>query len=245
MKYKNIGGIVLSGCMLFAVLQLYPFSLQADSDTSKAQAFMHEQASQNIQTIQANIQRVQDQFNRKQIDAASFPARFANTMILGDSLAAGLLEYGIMPDSIVLAKRGLRTDNMDSEIATAINYAPKAVFMEFGINDLTYCRGDAKRYIRQYEAQVEKVQKALPNTKIYINSLTPITKKAIVKNPYFGHVDEFNNALKKMCKTMHLTYIDNTHTLDFSKDVYEYDGVHPKYLYYPLWLSRMLKVAGL
>ena len=49
----------------------------------------------------------------------------------------------------------------------------------------------------------------------------------------------------KLCKEMNIVYIDTTKLIDFSKDVYEKDGIHPLYPYYPVWLTHMLEVAGL
>lgn len=244
-KYRSIAGVVMAAAVLGTALYLCPFSFKEKGDVQKGNAVMKQLAAQNVQEIDTMIQTIQDQFNIKNTDVSSFTARYANTIIMGDSLAAGLVEYRIMSDEIVMAERGRRTDNIDADVARVIQYAPKAVFMEYGINDLSYCRGDADRYAAQYKEQIIKIQQALPQTKIYVNSLTPISKTAIEGNPYYGEVDNFNKALQKMCKELHVTYIDNTHTLDFTKDVYEYDGVHPYYQYYPLWLSRMLKAAGL
>ena len=55
----------------------------------------------------------------------------------------------------------------------------------------------------------------------------------------------FNTALKSMCKEMHITYISNDSLIDGSGDRYERDGIHPKYAFYPLWLSHMAETAGI
>lgn len=246
-KVKKYAGMLIALCCLFGVLQLCPFSLFANTKetTDKGNTIMKQLAARDVAEIESNIQTIQNQFIANNQDVGSFASRFANTFIMGDSLAEGLIEYNIMPSNIVIAERGKRTDNIDDEIQLVIQNAPKAIFMEYGINDLGYCRGDAQLFASQYREQVIKIKKALPKTKIYINSLTPISEAAQKNNPHYTHVNDFNQALQAMCKELKLTYIDNTHTIDFREDVYEYDGVHPSYPYYPLWLANMLKAAGL
>lgn len=48
-----------------------------------------------------------------------------------------------------------------------------------------------------------------------------------------------------MCEEEQITYIDNTALMDWSPAVYEIDGVHPKYSYYPIWLAHMANEAGI
>ena len=246
-EYKNIVGIGMALLCIAGLIQVCPTASKASSqaDVSKAKAVVQVLEKRNVHDIEDKIQVVQNSFHKKKINTASFPARFSHTIIMGDSMAEGLLEYGLLPESIVIAKRGRRTDNIDGEINSVIAIAPKAVFLQYGLNDLEYCRGKASRFAAQYKVQIEKIQKALPNTKIYINSITPIAAKAQSKKKAYTHVSEFNEALKKLCEELQVVYIDNTNTIDFSGNVYEKDGIHPTFAYYPLWLSNMLEHAGL
>lgn len=151
----------------------------------------------------------------------------------------------MLPATNVLAVRGRRTDNCDDEIRSAIALAPRDIFLSYGMNDLGYCRGNSAIFIAQYEKQIKKLQKALPNANIYINSLIPTDAAARQANPVFRHYSDFNKALQKMCKKLHITYIDNTKLMDWHTATYEQDGIHPKYAYYPIWLAHMASEAGL
>ena len=53
---------------------------------------------------------------------------------------------------------------------------PQVVFLTFGANDILATKGDEKAYIEQYKALIEKIQKKLPETKIFINSIFPVQK---------------------------------------------------------------------
>ena len=55
----------------------------------------------------------------------------------------------------------------------------------------------------------------------------------------------YNRAIKDMCDALQLTFIDNSSLMEWEDEVYEYDGIHPKYPYYPKWLRYMAACAGL
>ena len=48
-----------------------------------------------------------------------------------------------------------------------------------------------------------------------------------------------------MCAELQLTFVDNSQLLKWEDAVYEYDGIHPKYPFYPKWLRHMADCAGL
>lgn len=244
---KNMSMLLFCGCVLF-VISCIPHSFHPKDklgSVKEGRALMEQLAKRDVATIEQEIRSTQERYMIQHADILSFSTRFHGSLIMGDSLSAGLLEYGLLPDNLVLANRGRRVDNMDEDIATAIGYAPNIIFLQYGINDLTYCRGDANRFTQTYSGQVKKLIDALPNTKIYINSLTPIAQTTIDREPYYGSVDAFNQALKVMCDTLDVKYIDNTDTINFTSDAYEVDGIHPYRNYYPLWMIKMLQEGGL
>lgn len=172
-------------------------------------------------------------------------ALFTGTVIMGDSITEGLLDYEILDKEIVIAKKGMTAGAASDEIQTAITLSPKAVFIAIGMNDLEYYRGDGGRYKKAYEARIQELRDALPDVPIYINCILPIQQKAIDKKPVYGNVDAFNQELQDMCNELGLTYIDNAGLLDGLENIYQKDGIHVKKPYYHLWLEHMAETAGL
>ncbi len=78
---------------------------------------------------------------------------------------------------------------------------------------------------------------------IYINSILPIQQSAIDQSPALAYYDSFNQALRDFCDEMGCTFIDDTFLVDES--MYEPDGEHMVYNYYPKWLTYMAERAGL
>ncbi len=168
---------------------------------------------------------------------------FQGCVIVGDSITESIAEYGFLDTSIVVAKLGLRIDAADEQINTAISLNPRVFFLSFGANDLEIYNGNAQGFIDAYRVKIELIQKSLPNTPIYINSILPIEQSAINASPALAYYDSFNQALKAFCEETGCTFIDDTFLVDES--MYEPDGEHMVYNYYPKWLTYMAERAGL
>ncbi|MEG1732177.1 MAG: GDSL-type esterase/lipase family protein [Longicatena sp.] len=244
LKYKVVGIILASALVLF-IIQLFPFSLYVNSSSvDKGIEVLDTLAKRDQQAIEQEIQRVRSQ--QKVVDLPSLANRFSSSLIMGDSLCEAFLDYNLLNPSNVIALRGKRADNIDQEIQKAIGLTPQNIFLGYGMNDIEYWRGLPEQFIEHYKVQIDKLQKALPNTKIYINSLIPSTPNAVRDIPVYKEYKNYNAALVKMCNEENITFIDNTKIVDFNKDeIYEMDGVHPKYAYYPIWLAHMASVAKL
>jgi len=254
MYYKKIFATLLCVSLsLFCFFSIGLFQYQYDfKDThiiEEGYQKLEQLDNQSIKKVELKIKQAskkatQKKINKK-INKESLSHRFGESVILGDSMAESLLEYQLLPSQCVLAKRGRNTKTCDLEIQQAISLSPDIIFMAYGMNDLEYFRGRSQKFIAQYEKQIRILQTSLPHTKIYVNSIVPMDPHTFQEHPYYKKYKEYNKQIKKMCQKLKITYIDNESILDWTDDVYEKDGVHPKYSYYPLWLSHMAEVANL
>ena len=48
-----------------------------------------------------------------------------------------------------------------------------------------------------------------------------------------------------MCREMHINFIDNSKLVNWTEDMFEYDGHYPSYSFYVKWLKYMADSAGL
>lgn len=168
---------------------------------------------------------------------------FQGTVIVGDSITESIAEYGFLDTSIVVAKLGLRIDAADEQISTAISLNPSVFFLSFGANDLEIYNGDSSAFIAAYKEKIDQIKAALPETPIYINSILLIQQSAIDQNPALAYYDSFNQALASFCEESGCTFIDDSFLVD--ENMYEPDGEHMVYSYYPKWLTYMAERAGL
>lgn len=170
---------------------------------------------------------------------------FSTSVIIGDSLTEGLVVYGWLGEEQVFCKIGASIVNGKDLFTSAADTYPSYAFMAFGMNDMGNFGGKPDGFIAKYEKLIKEFRKTSPNTKILINGITPPNKSAIKSNSVLKNYKKFNNALKKMCKDMDLTYIDNTFIFETHPDFYAGDGIHVSSDYYPYWMNNMILKAGL
>lgn len=240
--------------VLSIVLCIFFINNQVDTTVNKdvelGISMLKKEEKKSVADAQTHIDQIEkeleEQNNKNHNNSAkSFKIRYQNSVILGDSIAEAILDYRILPQTNVLAVRGRRTDNSQNEINTAISLSPKYIFLCFGMNDLPYCRGNEKRFIAQYKSMIQQLQNALPNAKIYVNSIVPMTEKGYQNNKYNKNDKKFNDAMKKMCIDLKIMYLDNDSLIHGNLFDYESDGIHPKYNFYPKWLQFMAESAGI
>lgn len=163
---------------------------------------------------------------------------FSNSVLVGDSMAEGIVDYRILDASNVFAKRGKSLSTSDDLFKQAVSASPENLFIEFGMNDIIAYRGKEKPFISQYKGIIRDLKKKLPNTKIYIVSISTISPLGIKNTPSMGNFRGYNLAMKKMCKEENLTFVDTTVLLD-NNSGYEFDGIHPKEPFYSNWVKLM------
>lgn len=200
----------------------------------------------SVDEVYAKVNEIKDK--KEQDDknqSKGLRKRFKNALILGDSIAEGLIDYQILNSDCIIAKRGARIDTMDEYVNEIKNRQPDVIFLEYGMNDLEYNRGNAERFIYVYRSQLKYLTENFPDIKIYVNGILPIEQHAINAKPvYATHVD-FNNALKQLCDEFSIPFINNEFILDSMSKKYVSDGIHPEFPYYEKWAKNMADVAGL
>lgn len=170
---------------------------------------------------------------------------FSTSVILGDSITEGLVDYGYLGSDQVFCKIGASIINGDDLFDSASKIYPSYAFFSFGMNDMGNYNGDSEAFIKKYTELIEDFQHISPNTKILINGITPPSTKAIADRPIYGSYKTFNSALKQMCEKYNLTYIDNTRLIEKNPRYYAGDGIHVTADYYPYWMNNMIVKAGL
>lgn len=181
----------------------------------------------------------------KPMDKQTLRRRLGSAVIVGDSVAEGFLDYEFLESDSVIAEKGLRADSAAEEIKKALDLSPTQLFLSIGLNDLEYCRGDSERFVRYYRQRILEIREEYPELPIYINGILPILPEAVEKKAELGQAEAFNEALKRMCEELELTFIDSKDLLDGKEEWYQKDAIHLKAQFYPLWLNRMEETAGL
>lgn len=176
---------------------------------------------------------------------SSLNTRYIGSVVVGDSITEGLTAYNILSSDKVVYKRGVSIKNTESLLNTAAGLNPINIFLAFGMNDIETYKSDIDSFIAVYKEKIDYVRQALPNAKIFVNSIQPATAAVIAKRTDFSRVPQYNEALEKMCEELSITYIDNQYILKEHPEFYAQDGIHVSSAYYPIWLENMAEKAGI
>lgn len=160
-------------------------------------------------------------------------------VVAGDSMAEGLVAYGVLPDSNVVWYRGRRIDNMKTDMPKIIALQPNYLFLTYGSNDLELWVGRVDPFINHFKNTLSYIKSVLPNTQIIINSILPVSEEAIKRNNAFSYQELFNTRLKELADSEGIPFLENSVYLEYNANPFSTDGVHPKGFYYPLWAKNM------
>ena len=219
-------------------------------DATEGRKRLEEVASADVQEIDAKIQELEaeERKEKRESEDRSYNEIFAGTLLLGDSVSQGLYEFGIMNESLVIAQRGIGVcgagrDGLKECEDRVISANPAKLFLAIGMNDLKAARGNADTFEEDYRSVLQEIEKALPDTEIYINSILPVQSNVIEENSDYGNIPEFNERLARLCEEEGAVFIDNTNLV--KDEYYTADGIHMSPDYYPGWVDHMAEVAKL
>ena len=96
------------------------------------------------------------------------------------------------------------------------------LFLAYGLNDIKAASGDAQLFGAAYRRVLEELKESLPDTKIYVNSILPVTKEVVEEDGLYGNIPDYN---RKLMDTE--------------------DGIHMASEYYGEWVNHMAEAAEL
>ncbi|MGL4449732.1 MAG: GDSL-type esterase/lipase family protein [Sarcina sp.] len=199
----------------------------------------------NIKDIEDDINKIQKELNPKNITDAdissiNYKDVFSSSVIMGDSQSEGLTVYGVLNATSVIAKKGdsiisAKTNNMEQ----LSNLSPSNIFTLYGMNDILTYQTNIDGFISDYASLIKEIQKTLPNSNIFVNSILPVEEKVIQNRPIYNEIPKYNSALKKMCADLNVIYVDSHQILIDNPALFEVDGMHLKPPFYTKWLDLL------
>ena len=165
-----------------------------------------------------------------------------NTVFYGDSRVVGFSTYGYMDDSRVLAEGGLTLRNLEDYIDTILAINPHILVIAVGLNDInnTWYWENVDQYIDELNDWMEKLNEALPDSYIYINSILPATEAGLETSYSWSQIPEWNERIKANCAEYGWKYVDISDLADEYYYYYDEDGIHMMREFYPYWATAVL-----
>lgn len=234
--------IVAAVAVLIFIIQGVKGLLHRGADTSAGVEYIEKEEAGDITAIEEKISLLEKQDGSGE-DGRSIKEKFAGAVVLGDSVAEGFAEYDILNASSVAAEIGVHLDELDEQISKVKELSPSILFLYLGMNDVAATNGDVERFVLEYKSVLTQIKEEVPDAHIFVNSIFPVQEKALEEEPLLEKIPEYNDALKELCDSQTVAFIDNTDLV--SEQYYEQDGIHFKADFYPVWAEHMAEVASL
>lgn len=197
-----------------------------------------------------NYNKLLDEFN-------SSPLNKGDIIFLGNSITAEGKDWSSRLGNSIIRNRGIGGDTTDGVLARLgeiIDSNPAAVFLLIGINDLynNTIEKPSVSYIANNIIDIaKKIKSSSSNTKVYIQTLLPISKQKS-----FKYYDLYNQNIKKINKIiienqqqglytvidLHSLFVDNKGQL--INDL-TYDGLHLNERGYVIWSNFIKPITDL
>ncbi|MEZ5082527.1 MAG: GDSL-type esterase/lipase family protein [Bacteroidales bacterium] len=169
-------------------------------------------------------------------------------IFLGNSITAAFKIEEFLPD-YKIKNRGISgntTIDIINRIEDITRAKPCKLFIMIGINDIVD-NIPVNVVLNNYSIILEKIKNQSPETKVFVQSILPVTKHA--SNFFFGNentlnplIDEVNNSLSQLAKEKGLIYIDLNELFILNEELnqaYSWDGIHINAKGYERWLEHI------
>ncbi|MEK4677540.1 MULTISPECIES: GDSL-type esterase/lipase family protein [Bacillus] len=180
----------------------------------------------------------------------SYKTIFKNSVFVGDSMTERLKSGDFLEGNNVVAENGsdtIKALDLVNEIATR---KPEHIFISLGGNDLKRfaekenkpAEGPVEFVTSSYANLLKKLKEKLPNSKIHVLSVTPVSEQALKIGPEYKEIGNLNAAFKDLATTEKVDFVDLSPIFEKHKVPYvdeEREGVHFKDDYYPLLLEYL------
>ena len=179
-------------------------------------------------------------------DFKAAPLEYSDIVFIGNSITEEGNDWSQKLKRNGVKNRGISGDVTDGVLARLdeiIHYKPKAVFLMIGINDLYNLHFQKEIPSAEYVGNnilkiSSQLSSALPNSKIYLQTLLPTNQDFMKENIRIVNSIIFKNKLKYNYEVvdLHSIFIDKN---GYLIDGLTYDGLHLNDAGYSLWASTI------
>ncbi|WP_353097666.1 GDSL-type esterase/lipase family protein [Tissierella praeacuta] len=169
---------------------------------------------------------------------------FENSVFIGDSITEGFSFNEILPKESVMAGAGATAGYIYEEYMDDLaGKKPDNIFIMLGSDDMLMPVDDPKElFITDLTKLINKIKEDLPDSKIYIQSITPVTQEALAQEPRYEGIEEYNETLKELVTNLAVNYVEIGELVKENPGLYAEDGIHFKKEFYQLWLESISKL---
>ncbi|MGG4397404.1 GDSL-type esterase/lipase family protein [Paenibacillus thiaminolyticus] len=171
---------------------------------------------------------------------ASHRSVFKDSVFLGDSITEGLSFHDVLDEANVLAGAGKTAEFALMDIDELTKRSPKQIIIQLGSDDILWPTDDPKAYsLAHYAALIGLIKDRLPEAKITLLSVTPVTAEREKKEPRYKKISDYNQGLKELADKEQVGFVDLSPIVADHSELYDGDGIHFQAEFYPFMLDAL------
>ena len=234
-------------------------SISAIEDAERAEAEAAERAAMEAEAYEAQLAAQQaaydaahgdenDLFNTMEVrdpDELRVTLVQNNAYAIGDSMIEGMNDGQYVNTENLIFRRGCGTYDSQGLFERAVNLQASIVWVQLGLNDMDMYITDVGQFKDNYRKLVLYLQENLPDCRIFLCNINPISPDACRRHPQYEYAGQYNQAIRELCEELGVTYVDNTTLVLGHPELWDTDGIHPVQDVYLWILSHMCYEAGI
>ncbi|MGN0406855.1 MAG: GDSL-type esterase/lipase family protein [Bacteroides sp.] len=138
-------------------------------------------------------------------------ASFENSIFIGDSIVSGISYYKYLGNDRVVADTNLTASKALDKVSQIAAGNPDKVYIMLGLNDLNYNSKTVDSIAQDFTNLIAQIKQTVPTAKIYLVSVTPITKACESKSNIYikmSNVEALNTKLKEVSSSQGVYFAD-------------------------------------
>ena len=234
-------------------------SISAIEDAERAEAEAAERAAMDEEAYQAQLAAQQAAYDAAHGDESDLyttmevrdPDELRSTLVennayaIGDSMIEGMNDGQYVNTENLIFRRGCGTYDSLELFERAVNLQASVVWVQLGLNDMDMYISDVGQFKDNYRKLVLYLQENLPDCRIFLCNINPISPDACRRHPQYEYAGQYNQAIMELCEELGVTYVDNTTLVLGHPELWDTDGIHPVQDVYLWMLSHMCYEAGI
>ncbi len=189
-------------------------------------------ASQLVSSIKAGDETYEDAFE--------------GVVLCGDSRTKAIIPTMLLDEEQILAENGVGLDHLDTYMQMLLGRNPKTIVLNYGVNSISEYEQARDEFVEEYERIIKEIKRALPNTRIIVAAIFPVSSYFEIEQPRMKYIDDVNLQLFKMCIDLDIEFIDGTHIIEDNEHLLNPDGLHFYDAFYKqYWLEELVKKMGI
>ena len=216
-------------------------SISAIEDAERAEAEAAERAAMDEEAYQAQLAAQQaaydaahgddnDLLNTMTVrdpDELRVTLAENNAYAIGDSMIEGMNDGQYVNTENLIFRRGCGTYDSLELFERAVNLQASVVWVQLGLNDMDMYISDVGQFKDNYRKLVLYLQENLPDCRIFLCNINPISPDACRRHPQYEYAGQYNQAIMELCEELGVTYVDNTTLVLGHPELWDTDGIHP------------------